>query len=265
MKHFTTTILTNAAVSDSFFELTFAWDAGSSAAEIPRAGQFCTLRVSPYSAPLLRRPFAFSGFDAGRGIASIIYKRRGPATGLLAAKTTGDALDAIGPLGAGFSRMPRYPFASVLCIAGGTGFGPMLFCAQEIIAAGGTARVVLGCRTKSHVPDIAALDALRPVITTDDATAGLGGTPLDYLATLTEEEYRETTVCACGPTPLCRGCHDWSHARGCACYVSLEQVMACGVGACMGCAIKVAGPDGPAYARACTEGPVFDSERIVWI
>jgi dihydroorotate dehydrogenase electron transfer subunit len=266
MKHFSAKVLANSEVSDCFHELTFAWDADGDAASVPGPGQFCTLRVSPYSAPLLRRPFAFSAFDRQKGIASIIYKRRGPATEILSAHAKGDSLDVIGPLGTGFCTMPDFPFRSLLCIAGGTGFGPMLFLALKVAESGGNVRLVLGCRTKSHLPRLSSLDALRPVITTDDASEGFGGTPVGYLAKLTEKEYRGATVCACGPAPLLAGCHDWSRAKGLTCYVSLEQVMACGVGACMGCAVKVVDADasGNGYARVCTEGPVFRSERILW-
>jgi dihydroorotate dehydrogenase electron transfer subunit len=268
MKQFSTVTLSNTALSDCFHELTFAWDADSDAAHAPGPGQFCTLRVSPVFSPLLRRPFAFSGFDRVRGIASMIYKRRGPATDLLSAYEKGDSLDVIGPLGTGFQSMPAFPFQSLLCVAGGTGFGPMLFCAARVAEAGGSVRMILGCRTKSQLPRLATLDALHPDITTDDASEGMGGTAIDFLAKLTEDKYRGATVCACGPAPLLRGCRDWSQAKGLVCYISLEQIMACGVGACMGCAVKVrdadASPAGFAYARACTEGPVFNSERILW-
>jgi dihydroorotate dehydrogenase electron transfer subunit len=144
----------------------------------------------------------------------------------------------------------------------------MFFLAQLVTMSGGKVRLVLGCRTKAQLPRLASLDALRPVITTDDASEGRGGTPLEYLSKLTEKEYSGGTVCACGPSPLLSGCHDWSQAKGLKCYVSLEQTMACGVGACMGCVVRVADADtdvsGNGYARACTEGPVFDSERILW-
>jgi dihydroorotate dehydrogenase electron transfer subunit len=265
MKHFSTTILANKPVSDSFHELTFAWHADASS--VPLAGQFCTLRVSPYSAPLLRRPFAFSGYDKTRGIASVLYKRRGPATELLSAQAEGSLLDVIGPLGKSFHAMPGFPFRSLLCVAGGTGLGPMLFLAERVSLTGGNVRFIFGCRTASQVPALASFDALGPVITTDDASRGFEGTPADYLAKLTEDgTYRGAVVCACGPLPLLRACHDWSQAKGLACYVALEQIMACGVGACMGCAVRVAdaGASGQGFARACTEGPVFDSERIVW-
>jgi dihydroorotate dehydrogenase electron transfer subunit len=262
MKHFSSVIASNAPVSDSLRELTFEWNAD--AAGVPGPGQFCTFRVTPYSAPLLRRPFAFSAFDRQKGLASIMYKRRGPATEILSAQSKGDSLDVIGPLGTGFGAMPGFPFGSLLCIAGGTGFGPMLFLARAVFESGGKVLLVLGCRTKSQLPVLASLDALRPVITTDDGSEGRMGTPIEYLASMTEDEYRGATVCACGPAPLLAGCHDWSRARGLACYVSLEQIMACGVGACMGCAVKVKDPSGNAYVRACTEGPVFTSERILW-
>jgi dihydroorotate dehydrogenase electron transfer subunit len=260
MKHFSARVLGNVAISDSFHELTFEWGAAS----VPGPGQFCTIRVSPYSAPLLRRPFAFSAFERQKGVASIIYKRRGPATEILSAHSDGDSLDVIGPLGTGFCAMPGFPFRSLLCIAGGTGFGPMLFLASMVAGSGGKVRLVLGCRTKSQLPRLASLDAFHPVITTDDASEGHGGTPIEYLAKLTEEEYRGAAVCACGPAPLLAGCNIWSRARGLVCYVSLEQTMACGVGACMGCAVKVQDTSGNGYARACTEGPVYNSERIVW-
>jgi dihydroorotate dehydrogenase electron transfer subunit len=269
MKHFSAKILAHAAVSDSFHELTFAWDEDAS---VPSPGQFCTLRVSQGFSPLLRRPFAFSGFDEKRGIASIIYKRRGPATEILSAHEKGDSIDVIGPLGTGFTSMPGYPFASLICVAGGTGFGPMLFLAASVARSGAGVQMILGCRTKAQLPVLAPLDALSPVITTDDGSQGRRGTPLDCLAELTKEKVRGATVCVCGPSPLLKGCHDWARTRNLVCYVSLEQIMACGVGACMGCAVKVKdasfgasiGASGSGYVRACTEGPVFNSERIVW-
>jgi dihydroorotate dehydrogenase electron transfer subunit len=267
MKHFSAEILSNSPVSDCFHELTFAWDLRAS---VPAPGQFCTLRVSPYSAPLLRRPFAFSGFDRSRGVASIIYKRRGPATDLLSAQGKGGRLDVIGPLGTGFNTMPGFPFSSIICVAGGTGLGPMLFLAQTAAQEGARVHLILGCRTSSQVPTLPALDAMGPVITTDDASRGIKGTPADYLAQLTENKYDGAVVCACGPAPLLSACHIWSKAKGLACYVALEQIMACGVGACMGCAVKVIDAGAPGgtpeqrFARACTEGPVFDSGRILW-
>jgi dihydroorotate dehydrogenase electron transfer subunit len=260
MKHFSAEILSNAPVSDCFHELTFAWDAAA-----PTPGQFCTVRVSPYSAPLLRRPFAFSGYDASQKTASIIYKKRGPATRILSGLAAGGKCDIIGPLGTGFSAMPGFPFPSVLCIAGGTGIGPMLFMAESVACAGGVARLILGCRTAGNVPALGLLGKLGAVITTDDATKGYGGTPADYLAKLTKDRFRGFTVCACGPMPLLLACHNWAQAEGLACFAAIEQIMACGVGACMGCAIRVKTASGSTgFARACTEGPVFDSERIVW-
>lgn len=264
MKHFSAAILSNTPVSDSFHELTFAWDPSAS---VPRPGQFCTLRASPYSAPLLRRPFAFSGYDRARAIASIIYKRRGPATEILSALEKGEGLDVIGPLGKGFYDIPGFPKQALLCVAGGTGIGPMLFLAGTAASEDVRARLIVGCKTASNVPSLASLDALDPVITTDDGSRGFTGTPIDYLAKLTEDTFGGgAVVCACGPAPLLKGCYAWSQTRGFSCYVTIEQIMACGVGACMGCAVKVkdANASGQRFARACTEGPVFDSEGILW-
>jgi dihydroorotate dehydrogenase electron transfer subunit len=260
MKHFIAKIFSNRRIAEDFFELAFEWKSDGD----PRPGQFCTLRVSPYSAPLLRRPFAFSDFDSCGGMASIIYKRRGSATELLSGKGRGEDLDVIGPLGTGFDKMHGYPFKSVISIAGGTGLGPMLFITRDIVSSGGSARLVIGCRTASQRPRLKTMDSLDIVVTTDDGTEGIRGTPLDYLSKFTKSDMEGLTVCACGPMPLLSGCTAWADAFGLSCFVSMEQVMACGVGACMGCAVKVKSNGVEQYARACCEGPVFESGRIAW-
>jgi dihydroorotate dehydrogenase electron transfer subunit len=124
MKQFIAKIVSHAPVSDCFHELTFEWDPRAGA---PLPGQFCTIRVSPFSTPLLRRPFAFSSYDPARSLAAILYKSRGPATELLTVKTAGGGLDVIGPLGTDFFAASGGTLTSPLCVAGGTGFGPMLF------------------------------------------------------------------------------------------------------------------------------------------
>ncbi len=258
MKQSLSTILSNHRISDSFYELSFTWDNGQN----PLPGQFCTIRVSPYSAPLLRRPFAFSDYDPQSKAASIIYKQRGPATGLLVAKNEGDSLDIIGPLGSSFCDKDC---ETLICVAGGTGFGPMLFLARWAALKGKKSTLLLGYKTRSQIPSLLSLSACDPVFTTDDGSAGFKGTPLDYLSSINNNLEKNTTVFTCGPVPLMRGCARWASDCGFPCFVSLEQVMACGVGACMGCAVKVMNESKEGYARACIEGPVFPAERVVWI
>ncbi|HUI91452.1 MAG TPA: dihydroorotate dehydrogenase electron transfer subunit [Chitinivibrionales bacterium] len=258
MKQFIAKIVSHAQVSDCFYELTFEWDGR---AGVPLPGQFCTIRVSPLSTPLLRRPFAFSAYDPETGHATILYKIRGPATELLAAKAAGGELDVIGPLGTDFFSASDGALESPLCVAGGTGFGPMLFLFSECKKKGGKPALGLGCRTASQLPALNATTGLAPFITTDDGSRGKKGTPLEYLSELQKENPNIGALCVCGPVPLMQGCHEWSRKQGLPCYVSFEQTMACGVGACMGCAVKTAGGG---YARACTDGPVFESTRIAW-
>ena len=260
MKQFIAKIISHAPVSDCFYELTFEWDPQAGA---PLPGQFCTIRVSTFSTPLLRRPFAFSSYDPERRLAAILYKKRGPATELLTAKSSGDGMDVIGPLGMDFFTALGGKLTSPLCVAGGTGFGPMLFLFSELKKRGGKPVLVLGCRTGSQLPALNPMTGLDPFITTDDGSRGKKGTPLEYLTTLQNENSGISALCTCGPVPLMQGCHDWSQKHGLACYVSFEQTMACGVGACMGCAVKVTDTGG-GYARACTDGPVFNSRRIAW-
>ena len=248
-------IISNTPIAADLFELVLPWPT-----QTPAPGQFATIRVSDATTPLLRRPFAFSGYSEENHEARIIFQKRGPATELLAAKSAGEQLDLIGPLGNGFPLPPSGTKA--LLVAGGIGLGPVLFLAERIRSRGGEGEFIFGARSRTSVPRCESFTAARPVVCTDDGSEGYAGTVVDYLATLPAGDCESARLYCCGPTPMLRGCHVFAEAHGLECFVSVEQVMACGVGACMGCAVKINAE--PGYARACTEGPVFNSRNLVW-
>lgn len=254
MKQFLATVISNRKIAEGYYELLFGWpfDAGN-----PRAGQFCTIKVSESTTPLLRRPFAFSNFNDS--IASIIYQKRGPATEILASKERGEEIDVIGPLGNSFT--PDVQARSHILVAGGIGLGPLAFQAQELRKLGLKVVFVFGCRSAEFVPDTARMKIGAVEICTDDGTAGFRGTAIDYLKSLGSPD-RGTVLYGCGPTPMLKACHAFSEEHKIECFASVEQIMACGVGACMGCAVKL--KNEPGYARVCKEGPVFDANEIVW-
>jgi dihydroorotate dehydrogenase electron transfer subunit len=252
MKQFYGTIIGNKKVSPDYYKLEFSWDRKAGR---PLPGQFFTIRISDNTVPLLRRPFAFSSFDTKICTASMIYQKRGRGTKILAARETGGPLDVIGPLGKPFP-MPAKRH-NVLLVAGGIGLGPVLFLASRLSGA----KLVFGCRTKSLIPSSSTFAGLKPAICTDDGSAGFRGTAGDYLRSIENSMTGNTIIYACGPLPMLKSCHESAVRRGCPCFVSIEQVMACGVGACMGCAVKSAGGG---YTRACTEGPVYNSKELHW-
>ncbi len=255
MKHFRGTVIGNTPIGGDFLEMTFTWDntAGS-----PLPGRFFTLRVGEDSVPLLRRPFAFSAFDEKRG-AAMIYRKRGRGTALLAARTEGESLDLLGPLGRPFP-LPGQGKRAIL-VAGGIGIGPIAFLAATIAGGATPFTLIIGCRTAALLPAPLRLSGLTPVICTDDGSMGFKGTVGDYLSSIGPSMDRDTVLYACGPMPMLRACHELSLFSGNDCFVSVEQVMACGVGACMGCAVRASGGG---YRRACTDGPVFAGGELDW-
>jgi len=257
MKQCKISVIRNMLLSDHLYTLDFAWN---NAIIPPLPGQFCTIRVSETTVPLLRRPFAFSQFNPTSGIASIIFKQCGTATDILAGKQPGDMLDVIAPLGNSFE-----PYASQIMnilVGGGTGLGPIYFWQQHLAALGHPTITVIGCRSQKQLPTLEYPENTTTIICTEDGSAGFKGTTVDFLRTLTKEQLSQASICCCGPSSMMKACHDFSQTQGNNCYVSLEQVMACGVGACMGCTVKIHGSQG--YARVCTEGPIFSSETIIW-
>jgi dihydroorotate dehydrogenase electron transfer subunit len=256
MQQFDSTIKYNKKIADSFFTMDLSWESQ----EIPSPGQFLTLRVSDDTSPLLRRPFAFSGFDPTTMTCSLIYQKRGRGTELLVGKQSGDLIDIIGPLGKSFP-MPKGK-GQILLVAGGIGIGPILFLASQLKQHGHQYSFIFGCRNHSFIPDIQIFRDLNPIICTDDGSEGFKGTTGDYLKSIENEILPENTIYSCGPHPMLRACHELARRKDGTCWVSVEQIMACGVGACMGCVVKTKGE--PGFARACKEGPVFSSDELIW-
>ncbi|MFP4444336.1 MAG: dihydroorotate dehydrogenase electron transfer subunit [Spirochaetia bacterium] len=243
-------------IAGNCFLLQFFW----TGKERPLPGQFLTLRISGSSVPLLRRPFAVSGFDPAEKLGEFIFLKRGAGTSLLAGKDPGETLDVIGPLGVGFPlpEPDQYP----VLIAGGIGIGPILFLAQMLNQLKIGYDFFTGSRDISSLPEQTVRERVpKAKLFTDNGSAGLKGTPVDALPELLGKVKRPVLY-ACGPDAMLRVCHFTAAEAGVPCWVSVEQVMACGVGACMGCAVPLA--DGVSYARACTEGPVFRSSDLWW-
>jgi len=244
-------------IARDYFHLEFLWPDG---AGTPAPGSFVTIRSGgPYD-PVLRRPFAFSSHDPARGRASVIFQLRGRGTAYLASLKPGDDLDVLGPLGKGFTAPP--PGHRPVLVAGGIGLGPMLYLAYSLstLARSGACEapvLALGFRAESQVPDL----ALPPgtAICTDDGSSGFHGTAAAWLDGF--DPGLPPVLYTCGPAPLMAAVARYAQTRGAACQAAVEQWMACGVGACAGCAVRM--KDG-SFLKACSDGPVLDGLAVDW-
>jgi len=256
MKQLITIIESNQLLCESMLQLDFRFDAAS---EFPQPGQFFSMRVINSISPLLRRPFAFSSFDEKNFLSSCIYQVRGSATEILSGLAEKAPIDLIGPLGKPFPLPNRSE--KPLLIAGGIGLGPILFLSRQLQSIGIDHQLIFGCRSVEFFPE-SAFENLPVTVCTDNGSKGFQGTVIDYLVTISSKLPLNTVLYCCGPHPMLSECHSFAVNHKIRCTVSVEQTMACGVGACMGCAIKVQGAQ--AYVRACKEGPVFESRDLIW-
>ena len=224
-----------------------------------KPGQFVMVRAGATLDPLLRRPFSIHKVSAGGSLA-ILFKVIGKGTRLLATAAPGDELEVLGPLGRGFVPDPAGPHC---LIGGGMGIAPLYFLAQHLLAAGGSHAnppVLLGAQTQAELLLLAQefSELGYPVLTaTDDGSLGHQGFVTDLLDRLLTEVRQ---VYVCGPMPMMRTVAAKCQNAGVACQVSLETHMACGLGACLGCAFPVSG----GYRHVCKDGPVFPAAEVLW-
>lgn len=209
----------------------------------------------------LRRPLSICDADAQNGIVRFCYEVRGEGTDLLSKMKSGDDIDIMSPLGHGFTFNGE---DDVILIGGGIGIYPMLFAARRL---GNAATVLLGFRNASLInltEDFEAFGARVKTIT-DDGSSGKKG----FVTELLKEELAErkpALIAVCGPRPMMKAVSKLAEEAGVPCLVSMEEHMACGVGACLGCvtACKELKDSSISLRRVCKDGPVFDSREIVW-
>lgn len=231
-------------------------------------GQFVMLQVDRPPAPLLRRPFSLHGLMRKDGQVQgieVLYKVVGQGTAQLSRCRAGQVLDVIGPLGRGF-RVP--PAAHhIYLAAGGIGVAPIVFLASELIDKGMSphdCRLFLGGQSAQDLLCRQAFEQLhiQVEVSTDDGSAG-NQCLLTHPLELAIEKRRPDMVFACGPHGMLTCVADMARKFDIECQLSVETVMACGMGACLGCAVKKsAGKDG--YWHVCMNGPVFDARQIQW-
>jgi dihydroorotate dehydrogenase electron transfer subunit len=249
-------VLENVAIAKDYYQLRIQLPENHG---LPEAGQFLTFRIGEGIAPLLRRPFAFSAYNSKLGQAEIIYERRGNATQILTSYAPNDQIDYLGPLG---NRFPM-PTANVqpILVGGGIGMGPILFLYNTMISKGLNPVLAIGSRNADRLPRLPE----STIVATDDGSLGHQGTVLGALQNkIATSVGTKIEMYTCGPSVMMQNLWQWAHTAfpGTRVHVSLEQTMACAVGACMGCVVKTTHPR--PYARVCTEGPVFLAHEIAW-
>ena len=248
-------------------------------------GSFVHLTCDP-DVPM-RRPLSIQRVDALAGWIEILYKIVGPGLRALSRRQAGDAISVLGPIGQPFRPDPKKPRA--LLVGGGVGIPPMIFLAEWMLEqkpASWKPLVLMGSEipfpfkarpSTILVPGIAAGSiAAHPLLdgwgvpSRLASKAGLPGcfdgfvTQLadEWLGALDPAAKAEVEVFSCGPTPMLEAMARVAAKHGVSCQVSLEEFMACAVGGCAGCTVKVTTPEGPAMKRVCVDGPVFDSRSV---
>jgi dihydroorotate dehydrogenase electron transfer subunit len=257
-------ILTNVELSPGYYRMEVE---APFVPERALPGQFVMVKVTEALAPVLRRPFGIYTINKAKGSFEMIYRVVGEGTRLLSEMANGVSLDVLGPLGNGFNL--DLAGDRPLIVAGGVGVPPLFSLAQALVEGGKRPVVIIGGRTEN---DLLSLEAFRqigiePLLATEDGSAGQKG----YVTAIMEKRLDEgkipSAVYSCGPTPMLRRVGDIAIAQGIPCELSLEAVMACGFGVCLGCVIKTCSSEGSSehdFSRVCCEGPVFDAKEIVW-
>lgn len=231
-------------------------------------GRFVMAACGANRDPLLRRPISVHDCP-GDGRLALLIRVVGRGTALLAGLREGDSLSLIGPLGHGFGPAPAD--GDVALVGGGIGAAPLLFLARHLLAQGRTPTILLGaaCAVEARIfqRDFLALGC--PVqVSTDDGSLGHHGFVTDLLPALQESAPlsnlhppHSSKIYTCGPLPMMAGVARFCAERGIVCEVSLETGMACGLGACLGCAAPA---PGGGYRHVCKDGPVFNASEVAW-
>lgn len=249
------TVTESVAVSASAVRLVLAAPASLEHLAI-RPGQFVEVRIDDTPGVLLRRPISVHDLDAGCGLLVLLVQRVGKGTAWICSRREGDTMNLLLPLGNGFdvTLSGQHP----LLIGGGVGVAPLLLLGKELVRCGVEPTFLLGARTAC---DLLCLEQFsqtaRTLVCTEDG--GLGEKGFVTLHPLfTQEQFSHIYVC--GPKPMMQAVARYARTQGVTCDVSLENGMACGIGACLCCVEDTV----EGNVCVCKQGPVFSIDKLKW-
>lgn len=222
-------------------------------AQQSRPGQFVHIKIGSTHDPLLRRPFSICQADQKADTITLVYRMIGRGTALLSQAKVGDCINCMWPFGHGFSLECKCP----LLVGGGMGIAPLVYLAQQLCPR--PVSIVIGGRSKEELywQDMFTGLCDNIHITTNDGTLGTQGVAVDLLPELLATGDYDR-VYACGPQPMLAGVVNVTQAYNIPCEVSLEEHMACGIGACLVCTCDTVN----GRKKVCSDGPVFRGEDI---
>lgn len=253
----TVTVVSQKQIGTGIYDLTIQTKEIAAAA---KAGQF----VSVYSndaSKLLPRPISLCGIDRKAGTLRLVYRVTGEHTGTeeFSRLQAGDTMKIMGPLGNGFTvEKGRKAFL----IGGGIGVPPMLQLAKEMKDAGENFQIVMGYRDAGTFLLNEFKEQGESFVATEDGSVGTKGNVLDAIR---ENHLDADVIYACGPTPMLRALKAYAEEQNMTCYVSMEERMACGIGACLACVCNSTDKDAHSNVknkRICKEGPVFNAKEV---
>ncbi len=221
-------------------------------------GQFVMIYPNDKST-LLPRPISICEItDTG---IRFVFRIAGRGTAEFSGYKTGDSIKLMGPLGNGYD-LDKLAGKKVLALGGGIGVPPMLELMKALNAKEIDAKAVIGYRDSSLFLKNDFDKYGEVYVATEDGSVGTKGNVMDAIA---QNALDCDVICACGPMPMLRAIKAYAEKAGITAYISLEERMACGVGACLGCVAKTTNKDHHSHvnnARVCTEGPIFDSKEV---
>ena len=230
---------------------------------IAKPGHFIEIRVSNNTEPFLRRPISIHNLDKEKGILEFIFQVKGEGTKILSERIIGETIDIIGPLGSGTFKYDK--FQNIAVIGGGIGVFPLYELAKSAKRDNKNVNIYLGFRSKDFVLLENEFESVSDkfVLTTDDGSYREKGFAINFLEKDIEEG-KVDSIYACGPLPMLKAVRKLAIEKNIRCQISLEERMGCGLGVCLGCAVKTAKSpkEAPEYWHVCKGGPVFEAKDV---
>lgn len=249
----TAAVISQQEIAPGIYDMWLATDLAASA----RPGQFIGVYPKDRSA-LLPRPISICEVSGDQKSLRIVYRIAGQGTAEFSGYGEGESVQVLGCLGNGFP-VEKGEGKKVFLMGGGIGIPPILQLAKEMKA---DKQIVVGYRDSNLFlsEDLAKYGAVYAA--TEDGSAGTKGNVMNAIE---ENGLEADMIFACGPMPMLRAIKQYAEVKGIPAYISLEEHMACGVGACLGCVVKTKNVDHHSHvhnARICTDGPVFEAQEV---